>query len=489
MKLLDIINAPWAIQPAALDEIRNIYITHLRGEKIDVSDVEARLQRPLVNREQGVTSINNVAVIPIHGVIAKRMNLFTQISGGASTQLVERDIRTALDNDQIEAILLDIDSPGGTVDGTAELANFIKEARKEKPVYALANGLMASAAYWIGSAAESILITGSTTQVGSIGVVAAHVDISEADRKRGIKRTEIYAGKFKRIASQNEPLTAEGRQNIQAKVDYLYSLFVNAVADNREVSVETVLENMADGRIFIGQQAIDAGLVDGVSTLDSLITDLSSVGEPVFNRFNMVEAGALPSDDTDSVDNPSTHHEVEIMANEDTKPEITLGYLKANNPELLEQIQKDSFAEGEAEGRKAGADAERERIRAVHDQMLVGHEKLINECMFDGKTTGPEAAVKILAVEKTARDKHSANLHADAPAAVTMPPNNEVASDKAVSAAHDEDTTIPLEERAKTAWDNDAGLRAEFGTDFDSYLAYRRANENGQIKVLGRKTA
>jgi signal peptide peptidase SppA len=279
MRLLDVLNAPWAIVPEKLLEIREIYFTHLRGEKIDLRSIEARLGQPLNNEHQGYEVVDGVAVLPIEGVIAKRMNLFTRVSGGVSTQLLERDFKAALSDDRAHSILLSVDSPGGNVDGVFELARAICDARGRKPVVALGNGMMASASYWIASAADRVLITGETTQVGSIGVVATHTDISKAEEMRGVKTTEITAGKYKRIASEHRPLSDEARAAIQEQVDHVYSVFVNEVARHRGTDVETVLDKMADGRIFLGSKAIDAGLVDGVSTKADLIRQLNQEHE------------------------------------------------------------------------------------------------------------------------------------------------------------------------------------------------------------------
>jgi len=276
MQLLDVLNAPWAIVPEKLLEIREIYFTHLRGEKIDVRAIEARLGQPLNNQREPYQVTDGVAVLPVEGVIAKRMNLLTRISGGVSTQLLEHDFKAALADDRAHSILLSVDSPGGNVDGVFELARTIYEARGgEKRIVALADGMMASAGYWIGSAAERVFITGETTQVGSIGVVATHTDISKAEEMRGVKTTEITAGKYKRIASEHKPLSDEARAAIQEQVDHLYSVFVNEVARHRAKDVKTVLDKMADGRIFLGKKAAEVGLADGVSTQADLIHQLN----------------------------------------------------------------------------------------------------------------------------------------------------------------------------------------------------------------------
>jgi signal peptide peptidase SppA len=194
----------------------------MRGEKIDIAAVEQRLGRPLNNEQKAYDIVDGVALLPIEGVIAKRMNLFSQISGGASTQLVARNLRDALADPAVHSVILMIDSPGGSVDGTQALASEVFAARSVKPIVTLASGVMASAAYWIGSAAQGSYIADVTTNVGSIGVVASHVDISQAETARGVKTTEIVAGKYKRVASQYGPLTEDGRQSIQDAVDYYY---------------------------------------------------------------------------------------------------------------------------------------------------------------------------------------------------------------------------------------------------------------------------
>ncbi len=446
MKLLDVLNAPWAIDPAKLLEIQGIYATHLRGDKIDIAAVEQRLGHKLDNQPKPYDIIDGVAVLPIEGVMAKRANLFMQISGGVSTQLVARDLQAAMADEAVHSIILAIDSPGGTVDGTQTLANLIRQAGDSKPIVALASGTMASAAYWVGSAASAVYIADGTTTVGSIGVVASHVDISKAEEARGIKTTEIVAGKFKRVASQYGPLTEAGRESIQEQVDYTYSLFVDAVAANRGVTAEKVLQDMADGRVFIGEQAIAAGLVDGVSTLDALVAQLNSA-----------RAGAAQND------KPSIFKKEHTMS-------LTREKLQAEAPELLQSL----LAEG--------ASAERARIQAVEGQLIPGHEALINTLKFDGKSSAGDAALAINAAERSARTAAAAAAAAEAPQPVPVVP----AATVVPAAAADEDNSPEaVESRAKAAWDKDAKVRAEFGA-FGTYLAYARATAGGRVKVLNK---
>lgn len=393
MKLLDVITAPWAIEPAKLLEIQAIYATHLRGDQIDIAAVEQKLGRPLANEAKRYSIDNGVAILPLEGVIAKRANLFSQISGGVSTELVGRDLQDAMADPAVHSIILSIDSPGGTVDGTQSLASLVTASTK--PIVALASGTMASAAYWIGSAANAVYITDSTTVVGSIGVVATHTDVSKAQETQGIKTTEIFAGQYKRIASNYAPLSKEGRQTMQDQVDYTYGLFVSAVAQQRGVSEDVVLQNMADGRIFQGQQAIDAGLVDGLSTLSQLVQQLND------NRSSSARAapaaGARP---------PFTP----------AKPTPTRK-TSMNAEEIATQ-----HPEAAAALRAEGASAERSRIQSIEAQAIPGHDALIASLKFDGTSTAGDAAMAVLAAEKQTRSAAASALAADAPAPLPTAP-------------------------------------------------------------------
>jgi signal peptide peptidase SppA len=477
MKILDVLNSPWAIVPDKLAEITEIYGRHLRGEKIDIAAIEAKLGKPLASQPRGYTvAEGGVAVLPVEGVLAKRMNLMMDISGGTSLQYLARDLAKALADASVQSVILAIDSPGGTVDGTLELGRMVMDARAgAKPVVAWVDGNMMSGAYWIGSAADAVYIGANSDQIGSIGVAMQHVDYSGMDAQAGIRRTDIYAGKYKRMGSSAAPLSEEGRAYLQDQVDYIYSLFVDAVATQRGVSSDQVLSDMADGRIFIGRQAIQAGLVDGASTLDALVAELAS-GRYVRRRMKAAGVAALGAGanaaPVEGADGAGAAPSVETpKPEEDT---MDLKELKEKHPELAKALIDEGFA--------AGSAAERERIQSVEAQVLPGHEDLIKGLKFDGKTTGPQAAVAVLAAEKAKKGKALENLRADAPAPAPAAASETGDPDAGRQGA---DATAPLEERCKQAWDRDAKLRAEF-TNYESFLAFERANAAGQVKVLGK---
>lgn len=501
MRLIDVVNSPWALPSAKLGEIVAIYCAHVRGEKIDLAAIEARLGHPLANDQRPYEVRNGIAVISVDGVLAKRMNLLTSISGGASTELIGSQLDAALSDTGVNGIVLAIDSPGGAVDGTQTLANKVYAARGAKPIVAWGDGSMTSGAMWIGSAASEVYISGDTVITGSIGVAMQHVDVSKSQEKMGVKTTDIYSGKYKRIASENGPLTEDAAAYLQTISDQMYTVFVEAVARNRGVSVDAVLKNMADGRLFVGRAAIEAGLVDGVSTLDQLIADMADGKIPSTRRSaarsssstqQASASGGVP-DVQASADSAGVALTSPSASGETTPQSQTEGdgmtinrvFLNANHAALVAEI----LAEGHAAGLVAGAVAERERIQSVEAQALPGHAELIATLKFDGKTTGNEAAAQVLAAERKKLRTHASNLQSDSANLTAAAPNVAAAPALAAAAAAAANASLPLADRCKAAWDGDAKLRAEYGDDFSAYLAFEKATAAGNVKILSGKRA
>jgi signal peptide peptidase SppA len=266
-----ILSAPWAIEPAALQEVLERYRAHLA-----TAPAAAPPGIKLREKTRGEYALQGgVAIVAVEGVLMRRPGFFDMLFGAQSLEEIKLDISAALEDPAVKGIVLDINSPGGTVDGSQELARAVYEANARKPVAALANGLMASAAYWIGAAADSVHVSSDTAFLGSIGVLATHFDLSERERMFGIKASDVYAGRYKALGSPHAPLSDVARETMQGQVDYLYTVFVNDVAQFRGVAVGTVRDQMADGRIFIGEQAIAAGLADGRASLAELVGSMN----------------------------------------------------------------------------------------------------------------------------------------------------------------------------------------------------------------------
>ncbi len=263
---------PWAIQEEKLHAILDLLELRAAGGKLAAEDV-ARIQAE--NRAPVARSAGAVAVLPLYGVVAQRMNVMTQFSGGTSTEKFAALFDDAMGRADVSAIVIDVDSPGGAVEGTPELAARIFQARGKKPITAVANSLMASAAYWIASAADEIVVA-PAAQVGSIGVFTVHTDYSQADASDGIRHSIISAGKYKTEANSFEPLSAEAKAAIQRMVDDIYGMFVADVAKHRGASTSAVRAGYGEGRVLMGRAAVAAGLADRVGTLEDVIASLGA---------------------------------------------------------------------------------------------------------------------------------------------------------------------------------------------------------------------
>lgn len=267
---------PWAILPAKLAAITDLLRFRAEGGRLTAEQIAERIGAAAGDRPQQRTS-GAVAVIPVYGTIVQRADMFTEMSGGTSTERLSAAIAQAVGDPSIGSIVLAIDSPGGGVYGVAELADQILKARGQKTIVAVADSLAASAAYWIGSAASEFAVTPGG-EVGSIGVFGAHQDMSRLYDTAGVTTTLISAGKYKVEGNPFEPLTEEARAAMQARVNDYYSLFTKAVAKGRGVSVSAVQSGFGEGRVVGAQEAVKLGMADSVETLQQVISRLSGRG-------------------------------------------------------------------------------------------------------------------------------------------------------------------------------------------------------------------
>jgi signal peptide peptidase SppA len=268
----------WAIEPGKLNEILSILAFRASGQEFSSGEIQARIGSR--DARTPVSGGSSVAVVPIHGVIAHRMGAMDDTSGGTSTERIGAMLRQAQANPDVGSIVLDIDSPGGTVPGVQELAAEVFSMRGGKRIVAHVNSLAASAAYWIASQADEIVSTPSGS-AGSIGVFSAHQDMSKALEAAGIDVTLISAGKFKVEGSPFAPLSAEAKAFMQGRVDEAYKQFVHDVARGRGVSAADVRGGYGEGRVLTAKDAIAAGLIDRVATMDATLSGLmggASVG-------------------------------------------------------------------------------------------------------------------------------------------------------------------------------------------------------------------
>lgn len=462
---------PWAVKEDILKVMIEIVDRHMSGIKLTSDEIEAKTGGGKPSRDYEV--IGGTAYVPIYGLIAKRANMINGISQpqGTSIEQVRNDFKVALNDKEVERIVLDIDSPGGSVDGVSELSNLIFKSRGKKPITAHANGMMASAAYWIGSAADKIYASDSA-EVGSIGIYATIYDYTIANHNAGVKAEIIKAGRYKAAGHPDKPLTDEDRAVIQDEVNTYFDLFVQAVQRNRNMTIQQVI-TVANGRVYIGAKSFEAGLVDGIDDLDS-----GHVSAPVKVKASAVSDSPAAGTGVHIEDSKNNNKEAIQMDYKD----LTNVLLKSHRADLCEALVAEGKAMGlkegkdagilegrEAalkEGKNAGTQEERTRVVGILDaaKVIPGVEAIIPDAIKSGES---------VEVAMTRFKDHRLNaLQKSAPAS---PGANEEAAAAAAG--------LSMEERCKKEFETSAAVRAEFGTA-ETYLAFQRANAAGRVRLL-----
>lgn len=278
--LTEFYRTPWALLPDTLAAMQAVLHRWAAGVRLGEAEIAAAIgdapAAAAARRERTqVAQASMIGVLPISGVIGHRASLVADSSSGVgtSTEIVSAQFRQMLADPAVGAIILDVDSPGGSVFGTGELADEIFAARGTKPIVASVNSMAASAAYWIASAADEVVVTPGGV-AGSIGVWMAHDDVSRMLEAEGVTRTVISAGKYKVEGHPWGPLTDEARAAMQADTDAYYRAFVKAVARNRNDTQTAVREGYGEGRTLLAESAVKAKLADRIGTFDSVVEDL-----------------------------------------------------------------------------------------------------------------------------------------------------------------------------------------------------------------------
>lgn len=269
-------------EPLAMDRdfllsLANVVRRHNLGASYNGAELHEALA-VAYPRSGGQASTGNkdgtVAVIPIVGVIANRAQ-----SMGVGADQIAQTVTAAANSARVDAIVLDMDSPGGTVTGVPEAANAVFEAGKVKPIVAVSNGGMGSAAYWIGAAANDVVVSPSS-KAGSVGVYMLHEDWTAAIESEGVVLTEISAGKYKTEGAPWKPLDEEAEAFLHAEVTAAYKWFTNDVARFRGVTGAEVRKGYGEGRYLGAKEAVAAGLADRVGTLEETIIRMAGTASP-----------------------------------------------------------------------------------------------------------------------------------------------------------------------------------------------------------------
>lgn len=444
-----VVNAAWALDEGYLRTMLDV--VEREGEGVEA--LETRLGRPLDNTRT-ITVRDGVAVVPVNGAMVSRAGLFSQVSGLQSYGQLATELQTAMDDPKVRAIVLAMgDAPGGEVTGVNSLAAHVRRWSAHKPIIAHVEGMAASAAYWLASAATSIVMA-PNAEVGSLGVV--YVRTEAADRP-GVRRHQIVSSQspFKRL----DLSSPDGASAMQARVDAQAEIFIEAVAAHRGASVDHVLASFGQGNMVIAKAAIAAGMADQLGLLEDVIADQAKTP----TRLRLVP----PSKGNAAMDWQA----------------IDAAQLRANRPDLVEAIAADTRAacdtahqaqiaavRAEAEtaaaaaattARTEAAAGERERIGKITELALPGQGKLAGDLIASGATV-PDAAVALLG---DARRAPTAALEALASATPTVLPT-EPGREPARPAATGQEAAEQLRGEIRAA--------AEKGETIDAAEASRR---------------
>lgn len=410
---LTTISKHWAIEP---DVLHNV-IANLDNVQAGLSLLPERN----LERSRLTTIRDNIAVIHIYGVITPHLDLFTAILGGTALDCLAQELQAAVSNDEVKAILLDIDSPGGVAVGTSEMAEIINKAKEKKTIWAYSGRVCCSAAYWLASAADRIVCHKSAL-LGSIGVVST-LPVQEAPDADGYKQIEIVSANAKN--KRPDPRTAEGLETIRAELNALETEFISSVAAYRKIPEETIKSDFGQGGVLLGEKAVSVGMADNLSTYEATLAELSTLTKTKGIKMEKDEKQAIA-------------------------------------PEVAQAL------------RAEGAKAEHDRLAALEEVAIAGHEDLLAKAKADPNMTAEKLALEIVKAEKAKGSEYLATLkkaEADMPQVEAMKPAAPVS------------TGATAEERAEHEWEHNAEIRKEFDGDKAAYMAFAVAQENGQIKI------
>jgi len=305
---------------------------------------------------------DGVAIIPVYGVLSRKGS-----AGGwfddpeSSMENIESDFLKAMNNKDVQGVVLDVSSPGGTVNGTARLAQVIRE-NKQKPVIAYTGGMMASAAYYVGSAADKV-IADKAAMVGSIGTILTHMDFSGRAAQMGIKVTHITGGKDKALANSMEPLTESGKEYLQGIVNDAYNQFKADVVLHRGEKIN--IDQVSTGRVFTASNALEMGLVDQIGHLEDAIQMAKTNGGTMFKTLAELKEKC-----------------VDLL--KEFRAEVE-AELSANHTAEIDRVKAEADA-GKAQAIADALAAEKSRVAEIKGLAVKGQEALVDKLIAENKT-------------------------------------------------------------------------------------------------------
>jgi signal peptide peptidase SppA len=401
---------PLLLHPEKAAVIETVFRSHVAGQPVTLEDfhkpepVAAVFAASRFAHKPYAVTDAGVAVLPITGSLVQRASGLNAASGMQSYQTLERQFEQAAADPDVKAILMEMDSPGGQAAGVFELAKRIKEqcAAAGKPLWAHANEMALSAGYALAIVADKVLLP-QTGMLGSIGVIALHVDQSKKNAKDGYAYTAISAGGKKALGSPHAPLSDEAKGEMQARVDVLYQHFIDHVAAMRGIPADQVRAQEAG--VFSGQAAIDAGLADSIMSFNEALKALEAEANKPKASISTAAAMRQPT-----------------------------RRLAMSNPEqLAEMFSADQVAAQVAAARKEGAEQMQARIREIStSDEAKGREALAQHLAFSTSMSADEAKALLAVSAKEAPPSAASQVNALADAMAKLA-NPSVGADAPIS--------------------------------------------------------
>jgi len=363
-----IASTTWLINKVSLENLINIVMRNndIEAFRAEYKKIKASSDDSgILGESNGITITNDgTAVIKLQGPIIPYANMFEESCGSVSIDTLSKNLAIATKNKDVKNILLDVDSPGGNVVNISEFAKRIKD--NSKPVSAYVRGMGASAAYWIISACDRIY-SAPTAFVGSIGVIYSCVSTKERDKKEGIEYINIVSSASPYKIS--DPTTKEGKEIIKDEIDDLANVFINTVAENRNVDTKFVKSNFGKGGIYIAEKAKKNKMIDEVCTYQECLNKINSKKEaPNMAEIEMTKKefdSKLEASIKDATEQLTVTHEKEIKAlkiaaqakEQDQKTQAVIDYANA-------KINTDFKAKGHTsvDGKNDSEDLKRFRV-------------------------------------------------------------------------------------------------------------------------------
>ncbi len=485
----------WAMEERILEQLTGVVMRHAQGVKLPPDEiaaiVAARDERDLradLDDDDGgrrgkrsYTIAGGVAVIPIRGVIARHASMVNGSSQarGTAVETLRASLRDALAEKRVKAILLDVDSPGGSTDGVNDLAAEIHASRGKKPIWAIAGGGMHSAAYYLASQADR-LIAETSSGVGSIGVYMVVHDLSAKAAMEGVKVNVVKAGRLKGVGVPGAPISEEALAMAQDYVNAHYEQFVDAVARGRGITRAKALD-LADGRFHAADRALKLGLVDAIGTFESVLDELGTARAPsaraTHAETNIAEpdhvalgdvppaSAATEGEEMTTPTNPATAASAPTRTAEDTAREQAL--------------------------RAEGAQQERVRVTAIRALAAPGQEALCASLIETGATEA-QALAQFHADLKRSNGDMLAKLRANTETAVgttDVDPLKAGGAQKPVTTSGGPVISADAEvKNLEARWSADPDFRDQFGGDFDACKTHYEMRRKGMF-VDSAKTA